>query len=130
MSLRKWYGHLEYLTQMKSLIEQPVDLVNHLIALFPDFAAEWDEGKAFGYENGSYSFHAIMLMFGPMSATCLNQADDKTIRAFAELLSQAIENGGQIENAVSTCFLEHASELGVVGILKPHLDVKTRAVLR
>ncbi len=115
---------------MKAPIEQPRELVDRLLTLFPGFSEEWDEGEGFGYENEEYSFHSIMLTFGPLSATFLKASGRRTIQAFGELLNRSVENGGDLENAVSTCLLEHASQLGISRIIKPYLSPKARAELR
>ena len=115
---------------IKAQIEQSRDLVDGLLELLPRFSEEWDEGDGFRDEEGEYSFHSIMLTFGPQSAAYLNEADRNTVQAFCELLNRSVENEGDLENAVSTCFLEHASQLGVSRVLKPHLGPKARRELR
>ena len=95
-----WQG----VTTMTTLIEQPRDLVSSLLKLFPSFADECDEGESLGYENQNYSFHSIVLTFSPLSAEYLEEADQKTIQAFGDLVNCSVENGGELENAFSTCF--------------------------
>ncbi len=114
----------------KESITAPTDLVNRLLALFPAFSEEWDGGEGYGYEGDSFSYHSVILTFAPLSASYLNDAQPKVVKAFAELLNYAVKNGGALENAVSTCLLEHASQLGIRGTLSPYLVPKAREELR
>jgi hypothetical protein len=46
----------------------------------------------------------------------------KQLRRLGEWLSASVAAGGEIENAVSTCFLEHARQLKVNRVLAPYLS--------
>ncbi|WP_078119467.1 DUF7674 family protein [Thiosocius teredinicola] len=115
---------------MKDSIAAPNELVDRLIALFPRFFEEWNGGEEYGYEDGDFSYHSVISTFAPLSAEYLNESQPKKTKAFSELLNYAVENGGALENAVSTCLLEHASQLGIRGTLLPYLCPKARQELR
>jgi len=110
-------------------INSPQDLVDQLIRLFPTFLQEWDEGESFGY-HGDYEFHTVFLIFGPKSYEFLKKAAPNQIREFCILVNHLVEKGGDFENAVSTCFLEHASQLGVREIIEPFLSTEARREIR
>jgi hypothetical protein len=111
-------------------IETPSQLVACLVGLFPGFADIWDDGESYGYENGEYSYHCVLQIFAPVSNALLSQATDKQIREFCSLIDYMVEEGGILENAISTCFLEHASQVDAYKFIKPLLSPRAKAELR
>ncbi|MBT3040851.1 MAG: hypothetical protein KME37_18170 [Candidatus Thiodiazotropha sp. (ex Codakia orbicularis)] len=109
---------------------KPIEVVDKLIGLFPGFEEEWDGGEGFGYENDNFSMHSVFLTFGPVSNELLNKATEKQIKSFCSFINDLVKEGGNSENAVSTCFLEHASQLKVRSILKPYLCKEAKGELR
>lgn len=107
----------------------PEQVVERLIELFPAFEIEWDDGEGFGYD-GDYSYRSVFLTFGPVSSTLLEAASDSTVRKFCDFVDHGVERGGDLENAISTCFLEHASRLGVASRIRRHLGAAAKAELR
>jgi len=112
------------------MINSPIQLVSELKDLFPGFGARWDDGRSFGYAGEAYSYHSIMLTFGPISSKLFAEASPDQLMAFCRLLNEAVAQGGKFENAVSTCFLEHASQMGVRAYIRPYLSQKARCKLR
>lgn len=110
-------------------IETPRDLVAALIGLFPAFRDEWDEGEAYG-DIGQYSFHTVFMELAPDCSQYLVEAPPRTVEAFCSLINDLVAAGGTMENAVSTCLLEHASQIGIRKVLKPHLSLAARGELR
>lgn len=110
-------------------IASPQDLVERLMSIFPGFRGTWDEGEAFGYD-GDYTFHAVFLTFGPESQSLFKEATTDQVQEFAHLVNRMVENGGKQENAVSTCFLEHASQIGVRKLIEAYLSAEARRELR
>ncbi|AFU99764.1 DUF7674 family protein [Simiduia agarivorans] len=106
-------------------------LKNSLISLFPSFAEELveDEPGEFEYRE-ELSLHHIWRCFSYTASKELVQAEVKVIKSLAELVNKSVAAGGVEENAVSTCFLEHASQIGVKKALKPHLSQLARQELR
>ena len=113
----------------KITINKPCEPVDHLVSIFPAFGQELDEGEAFGYD-GDYTYHTVFLALGPQSFKLLSEASDEQIRKLCSLLNYLFSNGGVFENAVTTCFLEHASQLSVRNIIKPHLSKGAKSELR
>ncbi|MCU7844769.1 MAG: hypothetical protein KZQ93_13110 [Candidatus Thiodiazotropha sp. (ex Monitilora ramsayi)] len=112
------------------MMTKPSDAVDKLIRIFPGFEEEWDGGEGFGYENNNFSMHSVFLTFGPVSNGLLTKATEKQIKSFCVFLNELVKEGGNSENAVSTCFLEHASQLKVRNILKPYLSKEAKGELR
>jgi hypothetical protein len=108
----------------------PNELVNRLVEIFPAFADEWDEGEGLGYGKATFTYHTVFLTFGPLCYRYLAEASAKEIEDFCTLINDAVESGGSLENAVSTCFLEHASQLGVRKLIKRHLSATAKIELR
>jgi hypothetical protein len=107
----------------------PRELVDQLISIFPEFLEEWDEGESFG-GIGVYNYHTVLIEFAPISYRMLNGGTPNQIKKFCDLINHMVEMGGDQENAVSTCFLEHASQIGVRKIIKPYLSKEAEQELR
>jgi hypothetical protein len=110
-------------------IETPKDLVVAIIDLFPGFRDDWDEGEGYG-EIGQYNFHAVFMELAPVCSGYLAVASPRKVQAFSALINDLVASGGDMENAVSTCLLEHASQVGIAKTIKPHLSQEARAELR
>jgi hypothetical protein len=111
------------------MMNTPRQLVDELIAIFPEFEKEWGEGESFGY-TGDYNYHTVFLEFAPVSHAILNGVDSRQVEKFCELINRMVLMGGEQENAVSTCFLEHASQVGVRKIIEPYLSKEAKRELR
>jgi hypothetical protein len=107
----------------------PAQLVHSLIMIFPEFTKEWDKGESYGCDR-DYNFHTVLLAFAPVSHAILSGAAPGQIKKFCELINLMVEIPGEIENAVATCFLEHASQVGVHKIIEPYLSKKAKQELR
>ena len=121
---------------MKNVTEAK-DLAEFLIGLFPSFEKEWVEleqsykktAAQIGYDSG-LSFHQVLQTFAPLSFELLQKATPKQVSDFCKFINQAISDRGNLENALSTCLLEHASQVGIRDILKPLLSVEARKEMR
>ena len=102
------------------------ELVNRLVAIFPSFATEWmaDTESAM---SPSQSLHSVYQSFLPFVSGCT--ATDKQWAALSRLLNGEVAAGGDRENAVATCFLEHCGQVGLARRLRPLLDGPTRSRL-
>ncbi len=98
------------------------DLRAALVELFPDFGAEpADETE---------SYHRVMMDLAPFVTRYLEQGSPGTAEAFGQLVNRMAGAGGDQQNAIETCLLEHASQLRFARLLRPHLDDRTRRALR
>lgn len=112
------------------MINTPQNIAEKLIKIFPEFEKEWDEGESYGYDGGSYSFHAIFMTFAPIAHKILTTASEKQIKTFCTLINDMVANGGEEENAISTGLLEHASQVGIRKILIPNLSQEAKKEIR
>jgi hypothetical protein len=93
--------------------------------LLPDFTHSWeDEDEWPGLER---SFHSVIRDLADYFPGMCLSLHEKQLRAFAAWVNGMVEAGGDLENAVSTCFLEHSGQLGVYKLLAPHLTALAKA---
>ena len=109
-------------------VSNPDELVSFLIELFPLFGSQWREEVESHEDSAEYighrakiTFHQVLQTFAPYSAKYLESLSPRQLDRFCDFINEACENGGDLENAISTCLLEHASQLGIRKMLKPKL---------
>ena len=104
-------------------IDLPTSLAHRLTELFPSFATELQ-----GEEITSY--HQVVLRLTPVVTEYLHKASAQTVEEFCQMINAMVGGGGQRENAISTCLLEHASQINIVAIIRPHLSGAAKRELR
>lgn len=117
----------EMKSSAKPMIVSPQELASRLSELFS--AWNWEELEPQFPGDTPTNYHAILMDFAPHARTVMEAAEPTVIRRFARLVNQAIRQGGELENAMTTCFLEHASQLKVRTILRPHLSEVSKSEL-
>jgi len=80
--------------------------------------------------KGKYNYHSVFQEFAPVSHRMLNGSTTSQIKEFCKIINFMVETGGDLENAVSTCFLEHASQVGVRKIIALYLSKEAKQELR
>lgn len=114
-------------------MKTPEELRQQLIILFPSFADEYnvDENDEIEFEyEPPLTLHRVWMGFSPMAYEYLRYASTKTLVSFVSLVNSEVAAGADRENAVSTCFLEHASQISVKKLIKPMLSAEARRELR
>lgn len=104
-------------------IDSPESLAKRLTELFPAFSSEI-EGDT------SDTYHGVLLLLTPVITGYLENSSERTIRKFCELVNYMAEAGGEKGNAIATCLLEHASQVKLRSIIRPHLGAVARRELR
>ena len=124
------------LSRMKN-IRDPKDLVALLKEFFPPFEQEWAKAEADDAEQAAYTgyqveltFHDVLQVFAPLSAELLKAASSKQVSEFCKFINESIVIPGSLENAISTCLLEHASQIGIRKLLLPFLSRMAKKELR
>src|SRR5437879_3435015 len=107
---------------MKS-IDSPGSLAAMLIELFPPFAAELEGVEITGH-------HQIITRLTPLITGYLQDASKRTTEKFCEVVSAMVSAGGEKENAISTCLLEHASQVSLRKIILLYLTAAAKKELR
>jgi hypothetical protein len=89
--------------------------------MFPDFETHCDEAE---------SYHQVVMDLSPFIARYLEEGTDRSAKEFGALVDRMVEARGAQQNAIETCLLEHASQVGCAKLLKPHLGPAARKELR
>jgi len=105
-------------------IKTPTDLRSLLEKLFPAFNAEWEEGEV------CESLHQVMFAFTPFFGSHAQEFGASQVRQLAEFINRSVEKDDDLENAVSTCFLEHLHQINSERLMKPYLTNTARRKLR
>lgn len=106
-----------------SSIDTPRELADALVGLFPSFSAELDE-------EDIATFHHVFFLLAPNLSHYLGSASEKALDTFCGYINSFVEAGGVKENAVSTCLLEHASQIGVLNLVRSGLSAAAKKELR
>ncbi len=104
-------------------MDNSTKLKDKLCKLFPDFSDEFEDDE-------ELSLHGVFLRFSPVAYEYLSIASRKQMKEFCEIINEGVSSGGELENAISTCFLEHASQIGVRKLIKPFLFDAAKRELR
>jgi len=95
----------------------PKDTMAFLVALDPAFEAELDADDLDGL-----SHHRVMMAFASHFGARHGSYSPKQLAQLGNWLNAGVAAGGELENAISTCFLEHARQLKVNRVLAPYLS--------
>ena len=90
--------------------------------MFPEFASELD-----GEDVSSY--HQVVQRLAPVITGYLESAPTQVTRS-CDLVNAMVAAGAEKENAIATCLLEHASQVKVRNIIRPHLSPAAKQELR
>jgi hypothetical protein len=105
---------------MHTTPETPEQLLDALVAIFPRFREEWEDGEA------PETFHGVMIRFSTFFVAPEHAGSPETLRRLGGLIDRAVAGGGPLENAVSTCLLEHLGQIDAWKLLRPYLSDATR----
>ena len=103
------------------------ELWTELIRLFPDFARDHTEQDlAESARDGGPSLHSVMLPFTQYFGGARDSFSEMQLRNLGQLLNEAVAVDDDLENAVSTCFLEHLRQIGSYKSLAPFLGKQAK----
>ena len=112
------------------MLESPEELRKELILLFPSIEEELaNDVDYFGHDK-PLTYHYVWFCFRPFVGECLENTNEKGLKAFCKIINTMVLAGGDKENAVSTCLLEHASQIGIRKLIKPFLVSEAKLELR
>lgn len=89
-----------------------------LAVLDPTFGTEWELDEY----GPDFNHHAVMQAFAVHLGRNQTNYSAGQLRTLGDWLNEAISAGGDIENAVSTCLLEHLRQLRLNRALWPYLS--------
>ena len=101
---------------LDTIFETPQHLLDALIAIFPQFRQDWEDDET------PDTFHHVMIRFSSFLSPTKHAACPRTLRQLGSLINQAVAAGGVLENAASTCLLEHLRQIGFWTVLFGFLD--------
>ena len=101
------------------------ETVDFLVRLDPAFETELEVE-----EPEELNHHLVMRRFASYFAANHNAFSARKLRSLGEWLNAAVAAGGNLENAVSTCFLEHSRQLKVNRVLAPYLSQQAKRASR
>lgn len=111
--------------------QRPQETLRQLYAIFPPFEGWWSKEQAppeDGVVDGVYyewTHHSVMRQFLEYFSHHRDEFTEKQLQQFGAWVRDAISNPGSVENAVSTCFLEHMRQVRINRMLAPYLSEQT-----
>lgn len=102
----------------------PAFLLARLVALFPDFAAYWDDPRnCFREDDGSFNFIGIFAEFGWFFDERQENLAADQIAAVGAIVSECMDSPDEeLSNSAATGFLEPRAGEPKGAILKPYLS--------
>jgi hypothetical protein len=87
----------------------PQELLDRLVALFPDFRSYWDgPDNYFRNEDGSFSLHGVFAEFSHFFKERYGSFQPDRIVALGEFVSACMASDDpDLDNAAATCFVEN-----------------------
>lgn len=107
--------------------QRPQITAEQLCEIFPNFRGFWhdDERPAEdGLVDGVYykwTHHEVLSEFLAFFSKNYEAFSEKQLRQFGTWIEKAISGPTSLENAVSTCFLEHTRQSKINRVLAPYL---------
>jgi hypothetical protein len=102
--------------------QSQADLLTALVAIFPDFKAEWAADGDAEFHRGS--LHSVYVSFLPFVSKA--NPSQRQLQRLATVLDGAVAAGGEAENAVATCFFEGFGPGPLLRALRPLLTPESR----
>jgi hypothetical protein len=96
----------------------PDELASALTLIFPAFQVEEPRNDPEQVANLA-TFHSVMFAFTPFFGKSAASCSERQLRSFGALLNDAVREPGPVENAISTCFLEHLRQIHAEKVLRP-----------
>ena len=105
---------------------RPQDTLRQLWELFPDFEDWWKEEETEDVlvdgVHCELTHHRVMMEFLGFFAKHQRSFTEKQLRSFGDWVNRVVSLDDDLENAVSTCFLQHSHQARIDRILAPYLS--------
>lgn len=116
------------------MTQTPQETLKQLQEIFPPFQAWWEKSEespppvtgviaGIGY---TWTHHAVLRALLGFVTARYAEFSPLQLREFAAWVDRALESGGDLENALVTCFLEQLRRGKFRRVLVPHLSAKAR----
>jgi hypothetical protein len=90
----------------------PVDIRARLLALFPAYRTQRESSDNPYIAEDGFSHHGLMIDFTEILGRNVRNFSEQQIDALCRLIDAAVSRTGPLENAVSSCLLEHLQQTG------------------
>jgi hypothetical protein len=101
----------------------PAELRDLLCKIVPTYRTHWeDSDNPYISEDGTFSFHGVMIDFTQYFGRSIDTFSEKQMREIGDLINAAVADDSPLENAVSTCLLEHLRQIKASKKLAPFLS--------
>ena len=104
------------------LPQTPEELLDTLFRIFPEYRTRYP-GPIHDYPP---SYHSVLISFTPFFGAELTSFSKAQLRSFGNMVSKAVAQGGQLENAFGTCFLEHLHHIRAERAMRTYLSKAAR----
>jgi len=119
---------------VRRVVQRPQDTLRQLCRIFPLFSPWWDtEEDAPPPEGGlvdgvyyEWTHHAVLTQFLLYFSMNHQSFTPKQLKQFGAWVDDAIAAKDDLENALSTCFLEHARQVKINRVLAPYLSANAK----
>jgi len=108
------------------LPRSPGQLLAQIFAIFPGY----QDAYRGPIHDDAPTFHSTLIGFTGFFGGGLKGFSETQLRSFGALINQAVDAGGDLENAFSTCLLEHLRQIRAEKAMKPFLSKAARMRLR
>ena len=101
----------------------PEQALEELASIFPSFH-EYVLEDALDDDAfiGKLTLHRVIFLFTEFFPSACSASSELQLIKFASWINEAVKGKDDLENAISTCFLEHTRQIGVAKLLSPHLS--------
>jgi hypothetical protein len=104
------------------------ELWSQLVAVLPGFAAYHSRADVEEAEQDqTATLHSVMAPFTQYFGRQSASLSEKQLKVLGKLVSEAVEVDDDLENAVSTCFLEHLHQIKSYRAIAPYLSDTAKA---
>ena len=116
--------------------QRPQQTLRQLVEQFPAFEQRWAEEQAApddGLVDGVYyrwTHHSVMCAFAEFFGANRNGFTQHQLARFGNWINEAVSVDDELENAVSTCLLEHLHQMDAKEVLWPYLSQRARRECR
>ncbi len=102
----------------------PIDVLQRLISLFPDFQQQWESPEnCFVGGDGSPSYCGIFSEFSAFFRERFGVMPRSALSEFGQFISECMDSSlPELDEAAATCFLENASYESFSPALKRYLS--------
>ncbi len=104
---------------------EPMELLASLTSIFPQFGNQDIVEDVAGSPVG-IGLHCVMHHFTCYFGADLQEFSESQLASLGRLLDEAVMVDDQLENAVSTCLLEHLRQISAYTAISPYLSKRAK----